>query len=653
MNHFISSSTCAYTSTHASLPIAAAIGRHRLYPALLVSALILAGCGGGGGDSPTAIASTPLDSSAYENVSPRPEQAPNANTPPPNEGIVVPVAGSTPPPSPAPTSTTAPSPTPSPEPAPVATTGPTPFPPPTPAPVPSPSPTPTPAPLPAPIPSSTPVPVPTPPPLGAPAPSPSLTAAPIVTRDSLPILSASTVGAWGSLALWPIIPIHVTVLPDGRVMTFGTDRTGQQGAKFHYDVWDPSIGTGDDSHLTLPNTTGTDIFCSAQLVLPQSGDLLINGGDIFDTVKNGTLNQPVKDVTIFNPRDNSLSPAGAMNRPRWYASAITLPNGETYLQGGAGGNDRAEIRNESGIFRLLTGYATNDLEASYPRNFVGPDGKLFGMAYTTMYRIDPYADGGKGARTDLGTITGFAPDWTSAAVMFEPGRILQLGGLDDKAAIIDINGASPVVTSAGTLSQVRSWSNASVLADGKVAVTGGSALDNSTTNVAYQMELFNPVTKTWTVGPSATRMRLYHSTSMLLPDATLFTGGGGAPGPQTNLNAEIYYPPYLFQPDGTPALRPTLAAAPTVVEPASDFVMVSPDAGSIQRITMVATGSTTHSFDMNQRFIEPTFYRNGNQLVVNLPSNKYETPPGYYMVFAFNAAGTPSVARMVRVNPSE
>ena len=65
---------------------------------------------------------------------------------------------------------------------------------------------------------------------------------------------------------------------------------------------------------------------------------------------------------------------------------------------------------------------------------------------------------------------------------------------------------------------------------------------------------------------------------------------------------------------------------------------------------MVATGSTTHSFDMNQRFIELTFYRNGDQLVVNLPTNAYQTPPGYYMVFAINAAGTPSVARTVRIN---
>ena len=42
-----------------------------------------------------------------------------------------------------------------------------------------------------------------------------------------------------------------------------------------------------------------------------------------------------------------------MNRRRWYATATTLPNGETYIQGGKDGTDRAEIRSTEGTFRLL------------------------------------------------------------------------------------------------------------------------------------------------------------------------------------------------------------------------------------------------------------------------------------------------------------
>jgi hypothetical protein len=39
----------------------------------------------------------------------------------------------------------------------------------------------------------------------------------------------------------------------------------------------------------------------------------------------------------------------------------------------------------------------------------------------------------------------------------------------------------------------------------------------------------------------------------VVADATVLTGGGGAPGPVNNLNSEIYYPPYLYATNGTPA----------------------------------------------------------------------------------------------------
>ena len=42
-----------------------------------------------------------------------------------------------------------------------------------------------------------------------------------------------------------------------------------------------------------------------------------------------------------------------------------------------------------------------------------------------------------------------------------------------------------------------------------------------------------------------------------------------------------------------------------------------------------------------------------NGLDIELPKNKYLTPPGFYHVFAFNKAGVPSKSRMIRINPSE
>ena len=141
---------------------------------------------------------------------------------------------------------------------------------------------------------------------------------------------------------------------------------------------------------------------------------------------------------------------------------------------------------------------------------------------------------------------------------------------------------SPQVTALPQAQFGRHWGNATVMADGRVLVSGGSAVNNAATGVAYTTEIFNPAgTGTWTTGPTATRMRLYHSTSLLLPDASVITMGGGTPGPETNLNAEIYFPPYLFNSDGTRAARPTIGAATAVTDPATSLTIESPDAASI------------------------------------------------------------------------
>ena len=57
-----------------------------------------------------------------------------------------------------------------------------------------------------------------------------------------------------------------------------------------------------------------------------------------------------------------------------------------------------------------------------------------------------------------------------------------------------------------------------------------SATDNALVNTAYTAIIWDPVTRQWTVGAAAQKPRLYHSNSLLLPDATVLTAGGGSPG---------------------------------------------------------------------------------------------------------------------------
>lgn len=460
---------------------------------------------------------------------------------------------------------------------------------------------------------------------------------------------AATKGTFGPVVNWPIIPIHVILLPDGRVMSYGSDTKGAQTGQFNYDVWDPSKGTGTDAHLLLPNTTGTDIFCSAQVIVPSSGAVLLTGGD--RTIKN-VRNYSADDVNFFDYRYNAMYAAPQrMSYLRWYPTVVTLSNGKVLVLGGRiDPNTPAptpELYSDTDGWTTLDGATSDDAYGkrnwSYPRAYQAPNGKVF---VTTIWGGTYYVDAsGKGslAQTSLKLTEA---DYYLPSVLYAPGKILSFRKLN-KAVSIDINGATPTATTVTGVGQDRYHGSATVLANGKVLVNGGSMVDNVANGVAYQAKIWDPTTKAWTVAATATKMRLYHSVSLLLPDATVLTGGGGAPGPATNLNAEIYTPPYLY--NGTSmAVRPVIQTAPTTTTTWGAKFTATVDSG-VSRVTFIKTGSVTHTIDFDQRFMELGYTASGNTLTIQAPSSANAAPPGYYMLFVFNAAGVPSVAKIVKL----
>ena len=465
-----------------------------------------------------------------------------------------------------------------------------------------------------------------------------------LVASSSAALADNGVGAWSAPFSWPLISAHAVLTPDGRVLTYGTDANGNQTGYFIYDVWDPVAGPTGGGHLTLPNMTATDIFCSSQLILATSGNIFLAGGDNF--VSGKTTNTGNNNTNVFNPLDNSLVRGNNMNRARWYSSSITLPTGEIYIQGGSGGADLPEIRDLSGGLRLLPSVTTSALASNFPRNFLAPDSRVFG--FDTSGKMYYITTGGAGSLTMAGQLPG-ATSWTSSAVMYRPGKILQTGGASSATLLIDINGAQPVVTSTQSMSTQRQWVSATVLPDGRVLGTGGSTVENQLTGVNNVAEIWDPNTGVWTQGAAGTNARLYHSGALLLPDASVLVTGGGAPGPLVNLNSEIYYPPYLFDANGARAARPSIIDAPDTVVPGDHMSIGYSDASSISKVSLIKTGSTTHSFNMDQRYIELPFTANGALLDAQLPSRPGDLPPGYYMLFVLNPQGVPSEARVVRV----
>lgn len=479
-------------------------------------------------------------------------------------------------------------------------------------------------------------------------------------------------GAFEAPHNWPIMPIAVMLLPDGRVLAYGTDPLGNQTGLLHYAVWDPTLGTSAAAFMTLPNTTNTDIFCAAQALIPSSGNALLLGGDI-DI--GGVRNNANSDVNTFDPSTNALTRRTPnMNFKRWYATAVTLPNGEHVVMGGQIERPSTtypkgtyaitpEVRNAAGNWRLLTGGTSEEAFGkgggggwNYPRAWVDPRGKVFTIAPNgTMHLLDT---AGAGTITKYPTVNAGPGHNTLDSIMYAPGRILSVRK-EAVSVIVDINNvAGPTVTpTTNKMIAERRFGSLAVLADGKVWMNGGSPDGNidDVTNATLDSELWNPNTKVWSVAARASTPRLYHSVSLLLPDATVLTGGGGAPGPITQMNGEIYVPPYLFKKDGSGqrAVQPVITTAFNAVVGWNKNINVTVGGtDTITRVTLVRAGAATHDFNNEARFFNLAVATAGKTVTVKTPANGRVAPPGAYMLFAWNAAGVPSKAKMIRIGPA-
>ncbi len=482
---------------------------------------------------------------------------------------------------------------------------------------------------------------------------PRLTALAAEAALAAAVPGAREKGVFGTTVEWPMVMVHATLLPDGRVFMNGTK--DEKPGQLIFDVWDPESG----EHMVLPNTTTTDIFCTGQSVFVGSGKVLLAGGN---TKRNGTPNIGIPRTTTFDPAGNILSPGPSMIYSRWYPSVVPLANGSKLIVGGRETptiySPTPELVTPNGTWYTLTGaksdaaFGKTAFNWSYPRVYQMPNdaGKVFVLTYNgKMFFVNPTSNGGIGSITPLVKTT-LASNPKLPTAMFAPGKLLSVRN-NRQVIVVDINGAQPTITKTANMSQVRYYGSETVLADGKVVVTGGSSVGNQLSGLAYAAEIWDPKTGRWTLGASAARPRLYHSNALLLADGTLLTGGGGHPGPVTNYNAEVYYPGYLYDAGGNLAPRPTLSGTPATLAPAPGrtFQASVGNTDQISRVTLLRAGSATHDNNLEQRFQELPFTQAGHTLTITTPPNPRYTIPGDYLLFAFNQQGIPSKAAMLRV----
>lgn len=446
---------------------------------------------------------------------------------------------------------------------------------------------------------------------------------------------SSAVGQWGSVFSMPLVSVHAAAMRSGEVLLFDAwEFTGTPSAS----LWNPQTNT----YTQVPNSF-TELFCAGH-VLASDGRLITIGGH------NGA-GVGTRDVTAFDPVTRQWTPLADLIYARWYPTAVELTDGRILALGGAisrpANAEIPELYNRTTNAWAALPAAQKNI-GEYPRAFLLPNGKFFvaemGPARQT-WQLDVNAQ--------TWTLIGQSPASTGAAAMYQPGKIMMAGGGTNGAdpvsaatGVLDVTVGSPSWRTTESMAFGRSQHNLVILPDGKVLVVGGATeISLTTTSGVLTAEMWDPADEAWTTMASMTTPRLYHSVAALLSDGRVLAAGGGRLDPAIDhLDGELYSPPYLFR-----GSRPTISSAPASVPYNAPFVVSTPDAASIARVTLVRASSVTHGMNVEQRFIELGFTPGSGSVTVQAPANPGLAPSGYYLLFLLNGNDVPSGGRPIRL----
>jgi galactose oxidase len=483
-----------------------------------------------------------------------------------------------------------------------------------------------------------------------------------VTLNALPV--QATTGQWSPPVSWGIVPLHMSLLPTGKVLAWGKFEPGT-ASMADPRLWNPAAGPPTSA---VPVPAPHMLFCSGHALMAD-GRLMVSGGHKDD-------DRGLDVTNIFDPFTESWTPGLAkMSRGRWYPTVTTLADGRIVTVAGRDSTSTVVLVPEIWEANRWVPLPGASLRLPYyPYQFLAPNGRVFYAGERVQARwldVDAVTTNGRGRWS---TTTALKHLWPNnrdygSAVMYETGKILYVGGGGDlnrsttdpkssaptaTAETIDLNLTAPTWRSTAPMHFARRQLNATILPDGKVLVTGGTSAGgfNTLSGAVRAAEVWNPQTGAWTQLAGNSVDRAYHSVSLLLPDGTVLHGASGdANVPLTTQpypaqrNHEIFRPPYLFK-----GARPTVTSlSKTTVGYGETFTVTTAAAAQITKVRWIRLGSVTHAFDANQRANTLTFSRGSGIVRVTTPSNARQAPPGHYLLFLLNRNGVPSTGRIVRV----
>jgi hypothetical protein len=459
----------------------------------------------------------------------------------------------------------------------------------------------------------------------------------------------ATIGKWTTLPyLMPINPVHLAMLRNGKVLVVSGSGNVATETTFSAAVWDPVAGT------IAVRSLSWDMFCNAMVTLPD-GRVFINGGNLqYDPFHGQPRN------AAYDPATDLFSDLQNMAHGRWYPTATVIGDGRVMTFSGL--SETGSTNTAVELYSAGTGwsqeYSAGWTPPLYPRMHLIPDGRVVytgSGAGSRIFNPSTRTWSAVVATTNYGSTRTYG---TSVLLPLTPAngyapRVMIFGGANPATAtteILDLAATSLQWQFGPSMSQPRIEMNATILPNGKVLAVGGSKNDEDTATASLNADLYDPNTNAFTSAGANAFARLYHSGSLLLPDATVaFLGGNPARGSYES-HIEIYAPAYLFNADGSAASRPTINdVSPGPYGFGSTFQVQTPDAADIASVVLVRPGAPTHAFDMDQRLVGLSYSAGLGVLDVTAPPNGNIAPPGYYMLFVLNSAGVPSVATFVQL----
>ncbi len=390
-----------------------------------------------------------------------------------------------------------------------------------------------------------------------------------------PSLSREAGGEFAPMDFLPLVPVHLSVLPDRRILFWSRDMlvnnagaVKQKGGSSDAYVWNMANG----QMLAVPNST-TNLFCSGHTFLPD-GNLFVTGGHRsahFDAAGEAHTN-------IFNFQTNTWTQGPVMNNGRWYPYNVTINTGEPVVMAGSyWANEPLPPYNPydpNGTFPTNRSMPTNLIPQSYTPGPGGAFKDLAAPASISQYPFLHLLTNGKVFQAQTGFVSGGNPDrqsrlfdpvanvWTNlpstqrphamgSSAMFADDTVMLVGGFGNSFApvpdveSINLAAPSPTWTIRESMRFPRVYHTATLLPDGKVLVSGGvgcpGSINLQTVNPnngimtcsagqVLSPELWDPQTGKWTTMNKHVDVRAYHSVAALLPDGRVLIGGGGLPG---------------------------------------------------------------------------------------------------------------------------